>query len=177
MPPWLLGLLPSIVETVKGAFGVEDAATKNARIQSETTQNIKQGDVDIAQAKVNEVVAANSPWQGLWRSLLAFSLVADIIVRYPLTTLTQFVYSILGMTYNRPVYSSDELIIQLIFGLLGLGLMYFRSQDKKAAIASAVTATVKELVKPKAEAGVTNQTVDGKKVRQDNNGERYVYRD
>ncbi len=147
MPPWLLGLLPTIVDGVKSVFGIEDSATKAARIQAEGNLNLKQGDIDIAQAQVNSASVAAAPWQGAWRSILAFGLVGDFIVRYPLTTLTQFLYSISGHAYNRPIYASDELIIQLLCGLLGLGLMYFRSQDKRAMVTSAVQAVLQQHIK------------------------------
>lgn len=164
MPPWLVTIIPSVIDWVKGLTGVEDPAVKAAKIQSDNALNLKQGDIDIAQAQVNIAVAQKDNWESKWRSILAFGLVGDFLLKNGVTDLTQYIYSLRGLVYDRPVYASDELTVTLLSGLLGLGLMYYRSQDKRALIGTAVQEAIRQHLKsnplPEAPKGRYNKETD-----------------
>lgn len=178
----LTSFLPSVFERILPG---DSDAVKQARMNFELQKAgidksivDKLGDVDIQQAAANTASAASgSFFASGWRNMLGWALVLEFIIRFPLTTLLQFINGFHAGIFIVPVYASGELAMQLLSGLLGLSLVYSRYKEKQNIINS-VAGTIMAAIPDKlVEAGATGKIVDGKQVMRDNNGVEYVYKD
>ena len=85
--------------------------------------------VNLAQAKINEVEAASqSGFQAGWRPLAGYVCVAGLAYEFLLRPLLPSVLTVVGGTDVPPLPSLDDVLFELIFGMLGLGTL--RSADR-----------------------------------------------
>ncbi|SEJ45366.1 Holin of 3TMs, for gene-transfer release [Azotobacter beijerinckii] len=84
---------------------------------------------NLAQAKINEVEAASqSGFQAGWRPLAGYVCVAGLAYEFLLRPLLPWVLTVAGGADVPPLPSLDDVLFELIFGMLGLGTL--RSADR-----------------------------------------------
>ncbi|MFC0668356.1 holin family protein [Azotobacter chroococcum] len=85
--------------------------------------------VNLAQAKINEVEAASqSGFQAGWRPLAGYVCVAGLAYEFLVRPLLPWLLTVAGAADVPPLPSLDDVLFELIFGMLGLGTM--RSVDR-----------------------------------------------
>ena len=83
----------------------------------------------LAQAKINEVEAASqSGFQAGWRPLAGYVCVAGLAYEFLVRPLLPWVLTVAGGADVPPLPSLDDVLFELIFGMLGLGTL--RSADR-----------------------------------------------
>lgn len=85
--------------------------------------------VNLAQAKINEVEAASqSGFQAGWRPLAGYVCVAGLGYEFLIRPLLPWLLTVAGVEAVPPLPSVDEALVELIFGMLGLGTL--RTADR-----------------------------------------------
>lgn len=85
--------------------------------------------VNLAQAKINEVEAASqNGFQAGWRPLAGYACVSGMIYEFLLRPLLPWLLTISGMADVPPLPSLDQVLFELMFGMLGLGTL--RTADR-----------------------------------------------
>lgn len=97
--------------------------------------------VNLAQAKINEVEAASqNAFQAGWRPLAGYACVSGMIYEFLVRPLLPWLLTVCGMADVPPLPSLDQVLFELMFGMLGLGTL--RSADRWKRVN-----TIKELGK------------------------------
>ncbi|GAB3468291.1 holin family protein [Azotobacter salinestris] len=79
---------------------------------------------NLAQAKINEVEAASqSGFQAGWRPLAGYVCVAGLAYEFLIRPLLPWLLTVAGVTNAPPLPSLDDVLFELIFGMLGLGTL------------------------------------------------------
>ncbi|SEJ72353.1 Holin of 3TMs, for gene-transfer release [Azotobacter beijerinckii] len=85
--------------------------------------------VNLAQAKINEVEAASqSGFQAGWRPLAGYVCVAGLAYEFLIRPLLPWLLTVAGISDVPPLPSLDDVLFELIFGMLGLGTL--RTADR-----------------------------------------------
>ncbi|TBW08541.1 hypothetical protein E0E50_14000 [Azotobacter chroococcum subsp. isscasi] len=85
--------------------------------------------VNLAQAKINEVEAASqSGFQAGWRPLAGYVCVAGLAYEFLIRPLLPWLLTVAGTTDVPPLPSLDDVLFELVFGMLGLGTL--RTTDR-----------------------------------------------
>lgn len=85
--------------------------------------------VNLAQAKINEIEAAQAnPFNSGWRPAAGWMCVAGLGYEFLVRPLLPWVLAVLQVPDVPPLPSLDEVLFELIFGMLGLGTL--RSADR-----------------------------------------------
>ncbi|TKD32608.1 holin family protein [Azotobacter chroococcum] len=85
--------------------------------------------VNLAQAKINEVEAASqSGFQAGWRPLAGYVCVAGLAYEFLVRPLLPWLLTVSGSADVPPLPSLDEVLFELVFGMLGLGTL--RTADR-----------------------------------------------
>ncbi|MFB8830224.1 holin family protein [Azotobacter sp. CWF10] len=78
----------------------------------------------LAQAKINEVEAASqSGFQAGWRPLAGYVCVAGLAYEFLVRPLLPWLLTVAGASDVPPLPSLDDVLFELIFGMLGLGTL------------------------------------------------------
>jgi hypothetical protein len=97
--------------------------------------------VNLAQAKINEVEAASqNAFQAGWRPLAGYACVSGMIYEFLVRPLLPWLLTVCGVADVPPLPSLDQVLFELMFGMLGLGTL--RSADRWKRVN-----TIKELGK------------------------------
>ena len=84
--------------------------------------------VNLAQAEINKVEAASqNGFQAGWRPLAGYTCVAGLVYEFLLRPLLPWVLTVCGVE-APPLPSLDDVLFELMFGMLGLGTL--RSADR-----------------------------------------------
>lgn len=85
--------------------------------------------VNLAQAKINEVEASSqNGFQAGWRPLAGYACVCGMIYEFLLRPLLPWLMTVCGMANVPPLPSLDQVLFELMFGMLGLGTL--RTADR-----------------------------------------------
>ncbi|WP_349618123.1 holin family protein [Azotobacter salinestris] len=85
--------------------------------------------VNLAQAKINEVEAASqSGFQAGWRPLAGYVCVAGLAYEFLVRPLLPWLLTVAGSADVPPLPSLDDVLFELVFGMLGLGTL--RTADR-----------------------------------------------
>jgi hypothetical protein len=85
--------------------------------------------VNLAQAKINEVEAASqNGFQAGWRPLAGYACVSGMIYEFLVRLLLPWLLTVCGVADVPLLPSLDEVLFELMFGMLGLGTL--RSADR-----------------------------------------------
>ncbi|SEI99318.1 Holin of 3TMs, for gene-transfer release [Azotobacter beijerinckii] len=85
--------------------------------------------INLAQAKINEVEAASqSGFQAGWRPLAGYVCVAGLAYEFLIRPLLPWLLTVAGISDVPPLPSLDDVLFELIFGMLGLGTL--RTADR-----------------------------------------------
>lgn len=80
--------------------------------------------VNLAQAKINEVEAASQAgFQAGWRPLAGYVCVAGLSYEFLARPLLPWLLTVAGVGNVPPLPSLDDVLFELIFGMLGLGTL------------------------------------------------------
>ena len=91
----------------------------------------------LAQAKINEIEAqSQSGWQAGWRPLAGYVCVGGLAYEFLLRPLLPWVLTVAGVQGVPPLPSLDDVLFELLFGMLGLGTL--RTADRWKRV-SAIT--------------------------------------
>jgi len=83
----------------------------------------------LAQAKINEIEAqSQSGWQAGWRPLAGYVCVGGLAYEFLLRPLLPWVLTVAGVQGVPPLPSLDDVLFELLFGMLGLGAL--RTADR-----------------------------------------------
>ncbi|AJE21130.1 holin family protein [Azotobacter chroococcum] len=104
-----------------GAFRELDAALQNG----------------LAQAKINEIEAqSQSAFKSGWRPLAGYVCVGGLAYEFLLRPLLPWVLTVAGVQNVPPLPSLDDVLFELLFGMLGLGtLRTLERRQRVSAIA------------------------------------------
>ncbi|TKD40694.1 holin family protein [Azotobacter chroococcum] len=92
---------------------------------------------NLAQAKINEVEAASqSGFQAGWRPLAGYVCVAGLAYEFLLRPLLPWVLTVAGAANVPPLPSLDEVLFELVFGMLGLGAL--RTLERRQRVSAIV---------------------------------------
>ncbi|GAB3484474.1 holin family protein [Azotobacter salinestris] len=135
----LLATATALLPTVAGLLDrlIPDPEQK-ARAQLELLRLQQEGafrdldavlQVNLAQAKINEVEAASqSGFQAGWRPMAGYVCVAGLAYEFLIRPLLPWLLTVAGAAEVPPLPSLDEVLFELVFGLLGLGTL--RTADR-----------------------------------------------
>lgn len=85
--------------------------------------------VNLAQAKINEVEAASqNGFQAGWRPLAGYACVSGMIYEFLVRPLLPWLLTVCGVADVPLLPSLDQVLFELMFGMLGLGTL--RSADR-----------------------------------------------
>ncbi|MFC0708588.1 holin family protein [Azorhizophilus paspali] len=78
----------------------------------------------LAQAKINEIEAASqSAFKSGWRPLAGYVCVGGLAYEFLLRPLLPWVLTVAGVQDVPPLPSLDDVLFELLFGMLGLGTL------------------------------------------------------
>ncbi|QQE90282.1 holin family protein [Azotobacter chroococcum] len=85
--------------------------------------------INLAQAKINEIEAASqSGLQAGWRPLAGYVCVAGLAYEFLVRPLLPWLLTVAGAVDVPPLPSLDDVLFELVFGMLGLGTL--RTADR-----------------------------------------------
>lgn len=85
--------------------------------------------IGLAQTKINEIEAAQSnPFNSGWRPAAGWACVAGLGYEFLLRPVLPWVLTVAGVDAVPPLPSLDDVLFELLFGMLGLGTL--RTADK-----------------------------------------------
>lgn len=85
--------------------------------------------INLAQAKINEVEAASqSGFQAGWRPLAGYVCVAGLAYEFLVRPLLPWLLTVAGVHDVPPLPTLDDVLFELVFGMLGLGTL--RTADR-----------------------------------------------
>ncbi|MFC0712248.1 holin family protein [Azorhizophilus paspali] len=91
----------------------------------------------LAQAKINEIEAqSQSSWQAGWRPLAGYVCVGGLAYEFLLRPLLPWVLTVAGVQGVPPLPSLDDVLFELLFGMLGLGALRTADRWKRVSAIS-----------------------------------------
>lgn len=89
--------------------------------------------VSLAQAEINKVEAASqNGFQAGWRPLAGYACVFGLIYEFLLRPMLPWVLTVCGVPAVPPLPSLDQVLFELMFGMLGLGALRTADRWKRA---------------------------------------------
>lgn len=89
--------------------------------------------VSLAQAEINKVEAASqNGFQAGWRPLAGYACVFGLIYEFLLRPMLPWALTVCGVQAVPPLPSLDQVLFELMFGMLGLGALRTADRWKRA---------------------------------------------
>lgn len=100
--------------------------------------------VSLAQTEINKVEAASqNGFQAGWRPLAGYACVAGMIYEFLLRPLLPWLMTVAGMADVPPLPSLNQVLFELMFGMLGLGTLRTADRWKRANTVRDLSSTPK----------------------------------